>query len=221
MRWARGQPIVRREIWRGAPWLATVVIVVEDGDEFLASYLPEEAPFVLPPSADGRPHPWAGRGRWLGHGVLMLQRPGESYAVWHFWEGPKRRFSGWYLNLQEPYRRTEIGYDTQDLELDIWIPSGGAWRLKDEELVAERVEDGRFTAAQALEIHRLGDEIGHMLDRGEAWWDPAWAAFEPSPEWRAPDFPLGWEGAAAPTAPEAASLGILPPPERARPPGPP
>lgn len=220
MRWASGQPVVRREIWRGAPWFATVVIVVEDGEEFLASYLPEGAPFAFPPSADGRPHPWGGRERWLGHGVLMLQRPGESYAVWHFWEGPTRRFSGWYLNLQEPHRRTEIGYDTQDLELDIWIPSDDAWRLKDEELVAERVEDGRFTAAQALEIHRLGDEIGRMLDRGEAWWDPAWAAFEPRPEWRAPAFPHGWEEVVAPVAPEPARLGILPPPERRVPPGP-
>ena len=131
MGWRRGQIVVRREIWRGTPWLAAPVVVVEDAPDLLATYLPEDARFAFPPSADGRPHPWSGRGSWEGHGVLMLQRPGEAYAVWHFWDGPNRRFSGWYVNLQEPFRRTSIGYDTQDLELDVWIPVDGTWRFKD------------------------------------------------------------------------------------------
>ena len=53
----------------------------------------------------------------------MLQRPGDAYAIWHFWHGPEREFRGWYVNLQEPFRRTAQGYDTQDLELDIWVPA--------------------------------------------------------------------------------------------------
>ena len=44
---------------------------------------------------------------------------------WVFWHGPERAFHGWYLNLQEPFRRTPQGYDTQDLELDIWVPAEG------------------------------------------------------------------------------------------------
>ena len=91
--WARGEAIVRRETWRGRPWLGTVVFVVEDSPDLLATYLPEEAPFGFPdgdwPGPTGR-HPWHGRGTWEGHGVLMLQRPWESYAVWHFWDGPER-----------------------------------------------------------------------------------------------------------------------------------
>ena len=84
--------------------------------------------------------------RWQGHGVLMLQRPGERYAVWHFWHGAERAFAGWYVNLQEPFRRTPIGYDTYDLELDIWIPAAGGWSFKDDELLDVRVQEGRFTA---------------------------------------------------------------------------
>ena len=102
--------------------MCTVVVVVDDSPDLLVTYLPEGAPFSFPRSADGRPHPWLGKERWQGHGVLTLQRPAESYAVWHFWDGPERRFAGWYLNLQRPFRRTPIGYDTQDLELDVWIP---------------------------------------------------------------------------------------------------
>ena len=129
MAWSRGEIVVRREVWRGTPWLAAPVVVVEDAPDLLVTYLPEGAGFAFPPSADGRPHPWSERGAWEGHGVLMLQRPREAYAVWHFWDGPSRRFAGWYVNLQEPFRRTRVGYDTQDLELDVWIPVGEKWRF--------------------------------------------------------------------------------------------
>lgn len=201
MRWEQGERIVRREIWRGQPWFANVVVVVEDTDDLLATYIPEETPFAFPPSADRRPHPWSGRTAWQGHGVLMLQRPGEAVAVWHFWHGPERRFDGWYLNLQEPFRRTAVGYDTQDLELDLWIPLDGGWVFKDEELLDERVRDGRFTREQVVAIQRLGDDVGAMLDRGERWWDEVWSRFEPDPAWRAPSLPEGWDAAPVPSAP--------------------
>jgi hypothetical protein len=83
--------------------------------------------------------------------------PGRGGPVWHFWDGPERRFAGWYLNLEEPIRRTDAGYDTQDLELDIWIPTGEPWRFKDEELLEERIRDGRFTAEQRVAFRALGD----------------------------------------------------------------
>lgn len=194
MLWEPGEQIVRREVWRGQPWLCTVVVVVEDTPEQLVAYLPEEAPFSFPPSADGRPHPWSGKQSWEGHGVLMLHRPGDHYAVWHFWEGPERHFAGWYLNLQEPFRRTPVGFDTMDLELDVWIPVDGPWCFKDEERLYERVRDGRFTEEQAAEIRSVGDELGTTLDRGERWWDERWAEFRPDGSWHAPSWPEGWDG---------------------------
>jgi len=47
------------------------------------------------------------------------------HAIWVFWRGPQREFAGWYVNLQEPFRRTSRGVDTQDLELDIVIAPDG------------------------------------------------------------------------------------------------
>ena len=124
----------------------------------LATYLPEGAPFVF---ADDHPlgdHPWSGRPAWQGHGVLMLQRPGESYAVWHFWDGPDREFAGWYLNIQEPFRRTTLGYDTQDLELDVWAPAEGGWVLKDDDLLDVRVSGG------TVHRHRSRGDQGDRCD---------------------------------------------------------
>jgi hypothetical protein len=196
MSWSEGEIVVRREVWRGSPWMAVSVVVVADGPELLASYLPEGAEFAFAPGGHGLgPHPWLGRGAWRGHGVLMLQRPGEPYAVWHFWNGPERAFAGWYVNLQEPFRRTPIGYDTHDLELDVWIPAAGGWSFKDDELLDVRVGEGRFTAAEAVEIRALGAEIGATLDRGEQWWDPAWSRWRPDPGWAVPVPADGWETA--------------------------
>lgn len=210
MGWRHGDVIVYREVWRGSPWCAAPVVVVEDTSSLLATYLPEEAPFAFPPSADGRPHPWAGKRAWKGHGVLMLRRPGEAVSVWHFWDGPARRFAGWYLNLEEPFRRTAIGFDTQDLELDIWLPVDAPWRFKDEELLEARIDDGRYTRDQVDAIRVLGDELGAMLDRGERWWDERWASFTPDPAWRAPSFPQGWDEAAVPPAPAPSAYRLLP-----------
>jgi hypothetical protein len=174
--------------------MGTSVVVVTDEPGLLATYLPEGAEFAFAEEHALGIHPWHGRPAWQGHGVLMLQRPDESYAVWHFWEGDERAFAGWYLNLQEPFRRTAAGFDTQDLELDVWIPAGGAWSFKDDELLDVRLDEGRFTAAEVGRIRALGDEIGRMLDAGEAWWDEAWSRWRPDPGRRAPaPPPPGWD----------------------------
>jgi hypothetical protein len=207
--WRQGEVIVHREVWRGAPWIAFPVVVVEDAPELLVTYLPEESPFVFPPSADGRPHPWAGKRAWHGNGMLALRRPGEAYSVMHFWNGPGRRFAGWYLNLEEPFRRTAAGYDSQDLELDVWVPVDGPWQLKDSDLLDQRVREGRFADEQAVAIRRVGDELLERLERGERWWDERWASFTPEAGWRAPSFPMGWEATPLTEAPPPSAYRTL------------
>jgi hypothetical protein len=198
MPWKPGESVVRREILHGRPWLATAVLVVADEPGLLASYIPEGAPFGFPegdwPTPSGR-HPWYGRGLWEGHGVLMLQRPDDRYAVWHFWDGPEREFAGWYLNLQEPFHRTALGYDTQDLELDVWIPADGdgGWSFKDDEQLEERVREGRFTAEEIVAIRAEGWRIAAMLDAGEHWWDDSWSRWSPPAGWQPQPLPKGWD----------------------------
>jgi hypothetical protein len=181
--WSEGDVIVRREVRNdGWAWLEFPVVVVRDEPELLATYLPEGAKFTFPPGPEA--HPWTGRTAWRGHGVLMLQRPDEAHAVWAFWEGPEREFAGWYINFQEPFRRTPLGYDTQDLELDIWIPAGDdAWHWKDVEMLAQRVREGRYTRAQVERVRAEGRRVAAELDAGRRWWDPRWALFEPDPAW--------------------------------------
>jgi Protein of unknown function (DUF402) len=187
--WARGDLIVRREVLNdGRAWAEIAVRVVADKDDLLATYIARGAPLVFPPGdwpITGGLHPWHGKERWQGHGVLMLQRPGDAYAVWVFWFGESREFRGWYVNLQEPFRRTETGYDTQDHELDIWVRPDGRWEWKDDELLDVRVDEGRFTLAQAEAIRAEGRRVVELVEVGERWWDDAWAEWRPDPGWDA------------------------------------
>lgn len=201
MRWKPGQAVVRREILGGDPWLGWMVNVVEDTPDLLATYSPPGSPFHFPvgdwPTEDGR-HPWYDYGCWLGQGTLMLQRPEDHYAVWHSWDGPGREFSGWYVNLESPFARTGIGFDTQDFELDIVMAPDRTWALKDVELLWQRHAEGRFTLAEVHYILDLGDTIGQMLDSGSWWWEDAWTAWSPDPEWTIPTMPAEWHSVATP-----------------------
>ena len=190
--WSEGDVVLRREVLNdGRSWAEMPVIVVRDEPELLATYIAENAPLRFPAGAWPTPnglHPWHGKERWHGHGVLTLQRPEEAHAIWVFWSGPERAFHGWYVNVQEPFERRSRGYDTQDLELDIWIPREGRWQWKDDELLEQRFVDGRFTAEQVARARREGLRVAAELDAGRRWWDEAWASWVPDPAWPTPSF---------------------------------
>jgi len=188
-RWQPGGEVVWREVWRGTPWLVQRRRVVRDDPELLAIHIPEGSRFEFPPGSwpwDGG-HPWSkGSGRWDGPGPLILHRLGDAYTVWAFWQGPERAFTGWYVNFQEPLRRTAEGIDTYDQELDIVIAPDGAWRFKDDELMEPWIERGRFTADEVAAIRAEGARVAARLEAGERWWDESWSTWRPDPAWRVP-----------------------------------
>jgi hypothetical protein len=183
-----------RQVWRGRPWAAIPQVVVSDDLGLLVTYLPEGAPFGF---ADGEfpggVHPWAERGRWQGHGTLLLRRPGDRYSVWAFWQGDERRFWGWYVNLEERYRRSAIGFDTLDHELDLWSEDGVTWQLKDEEGVQECVDQGRFDEQEAERIWEDAAAFQAEYERNGPWWDLMWADWAPPADLAIPSLPTGWE----------------------------
>jgi hypothetical protein len=198
MSWARGDLVVHREIAWGRPWVAIPEFVVEDTDDLLLTFIAPGARFGYldgPWPTENGLHPWYPKPHWEGHGVLIAQRPGDPYAVWHFWEGGHRRFASWYLNLQEPFRRSAIGYDTQDYELDIVVQPDGQWLFKDDEKMEARIAQGRYSVDEVVSIREVGRQLGEMLDAKATWWDPALATWEPDPAWIAPQLPSGWETA--------------------------
>lgn len=199
MDWSEGDWVVRREVLSHGVWMGVFTKIIEDTPEHLISYIPEGSPFGFPagswPTPSGK-HPWSDRQCWQGHGCLMIQKPEDAYAVWHFWEGSKREFSCWYINLQEPFRRTSIGYDTQDLELDLVVYPDGRWEIKDDELMDQRVLEGRWTKEQVADIRAVGARIADRLEKGERWWRQEWRNWQPDSAWVVPsELPAGWAAA--------------------------
>jgi len=123
----------------------------------------------------------------------MLRRPDDPYSIWVFWQGDEREFDCWYVNLEEPYRRSAIGVDTLDHILDLCSEDGRIWLRKDEEMLALRVVEGRFTPTEADEIRRSADAFEAEYDRSGPWWDLAWAEWTPPPDMASPGLPEGWE----------------------------
>jgi len=192
-RWRPGDVIVRREVLNdGRVWAEIPVIVVRDDPELLVTYVADGAPLRFPPgdwpTATGL-HPWHGKARWRGPGVLMLQRPGDAYAVWVFRAPVTLEFRGWYINMQEPFRRTADGYDTQDLELDLWLPAPGGLEWKDDDVLEQRVAEGRFTPEQVGATRGEARQLARALAAGNRWWSDEWADWAPDPSWPPPGFP--------------------------------
>ena len=190
MRWQPGDVVVWREAWRGRLYCASPVRVLEDSDESIVVFLAEGTRFVFPPGGwpFGEAHPWAGRGGWTGHGLLIQHRPGSAHTVWHFWEGEERRFAGWYVNMQEPFRRDGRSFETQDQELDIWIRPDGSWEWQDEAELEEWVLRGRFTREEVSEIRAEGERVLAEWPFPTGWED--WA---PDPSWPVPELPATWD----------------------------
>ena len=184
---------MRRDVWHGKAMVGWGGTVVEDTGELLVLHMPEGSPLGFAPDFFGGPHPWSGRDRWSGHGVLQLQRPGDMHAVWVFWAGPGRELAAWYVNIQEPFRRTVIGFDTQDLELDLVVEPDGSWSFKDDEQLEPWVARGRWTREEIAAIRAEGARLGAELDAGRRWWSEEWAAWQPDPSWRPPELPEGWD----------------------------
>jgi Protein of unknown function (DUF402) len=190
--WSAGDVVARRDVWRGQPWVGVAAIVVRDEPGLLALYVPEGAEIAVARGDFPIVHPWSGRTAWQGHGIVQLHRPGDAYSVWVFWDGPDRRFYAWYLNLEEPFRRNELGVDIRDNELDLWSPDGSVWHWKDAELLEQRVAEGLYTPEEAEAIKAEGDRLHAEVSNGGAWWDEAWAEWEPPDDWAPPRLPPGW-----------------------------
>ena len=200
--WRSGDVIVERQVWHGRVVAGIATIVIERSPERLVTYVAPGAEFGFVdgayPGPGGR-HPWHGRPGWSGPGMLQVIDLDRWVSVQHFWTSERdRAFRCWYLNLQEPPRPTPIGFDSQDLELDIVVDPDGRWTLKDDDLLDQRVQEGRWTPAEATAIRRIGQHVVRdVLETGDWWWDRRWADWMP-PHVPPPRLPAGWAEVPAP-----------------------
>lgn len=144
-RFAPGDEVVLRYITRidAVPGMTWPCRVVRDDEELLVLYVPRETIGMtwrrLPGAARELVEtPWR-------RDMLRLMFPGLPYSVWLFWEGEDRAFTGYYVNFEEPFRRTPIGFDTNDHALDIVVAPDFRWMWKDRDEFEALVADGEHS----------------------------------------------------------------------------
>jgi hypothetical protein len=202
-RFEPGETVVLRETLRGKLWAARPMTVVLDTDDLWMFFLPAGNRWLGP--AGTKEHlihlktaaaDWAlEERRWTGSHVASWGWPGAGAAVLHFWDEawvPKH----WYVNVEAPLRRFELGFDTFDHDLDIVVePDRSSWRWKDEDVVADGIRLGVYTSEDETDFRREAERgLRRLLDR-EPPFDREWADWRPDPAWPFPELPEGWRGA--------------------------
>ena len=206
-RWQRGDRITMRYVGhshRHVPGRSGVLqgwpyVVVEDTPDLLALWMPVGTRMKRVDLAD--------RANLLGdliHGehpsdefrrgdCLRLMLPGKPYSIWLHWSrNLPRRFTGWYVNLEASFVRTEIGIDTTDNSLDLVIMPDFTWRWKDAEMTSDWVAVGVFTQAQTEGFFEDGREVVRMAQERLFPFDGSYTDWAPDPEWDVPTVNPGW-----------------------------
>jgi hypothetical protein len=195
-RFAKGDVITWRIIWFGRVWWALPVTVVKDSDT-IALYVAPGTPYKAGGVGEnpGLPPTWQLTDRiWDDHPVLQLSHAGEAHSIWAIWASEGGELAAWYVNLQEPLRRTTIGFDTRDNMLDVVVePDLTTWSWKDEADLDDGVRTGLLSAAKAGEVRREGERVIDLIEAGKPPFDPRWASWLPAFGPAAPELCPGWE----------------------------
>jgi hypothetical protein len=205
-RWQRGDTVVVQDVWQGRLWTARPMTVVADGDEFVALWMPKGTRWqgsVVPPT---RPRPeerserilsclercdWVLEERELGLPLLWHFGAGDCYATTLSWTDAGD-FSGWYVNIQEPLQRTERGFRTMDLLLDVVIQPDGTWSLKDEDEFNAAKSRGIIDGLKAAILRVQARQSVDIMKANEPPFCEPWLSWHPDPTWAAPVLPDGW-----------------------------
>ena len=130
------------------------------------------------------------------HDTLRLMAPGAAHSVWLFWEGkgPSRRLLRYFMNLEEPFRRTATGFDTQDHTLDVVVSPELECRWRDEEEFENHIRLGLYSPDLAVTARAEGQRVIDEIVSGT---HPClrWAQWSPDAEWRVPVLPPAWHSA--------------------------
>lgn len=197
-----GDVVVLRYITSGGRiemcWPCRVAV---DRDDVVALFIAAGSPYKAGPkrtAAEKRRQPRAGLPPdeyvWRND-TLRLLAPGRSHSVSLSWqhEGGTRRLLKYFVNMEEPFRRTAIGFDTQDHTLDIEFTPALAWHWRDEQELANHVAQGFYTAELAAAARAEGERVIDAMRRREHECLRGWAEWSPPPEWRIPAFVVGWD----------------------------
>lgn len=191
-----GTPVVLRSVFADHVGAVFPGVVISDDDTVTAVYQPAGTSVLVRTGRCGGPHGrnmypggWDGGHQlrpWTGSGVLRVHRHGDPWSVWRWREGHTWR-PGCYVNLEEPWRRTTIGFDSQDWILDLVIDGAGVAHRKDDVELDWCEQVGSVTAEHAARVRRAGEQALAAFRAGAFPFDADWDRWSVDPMAVTPD----------------------------------
>jgi hypothetical protein len=201
-RWEPGVVIVYRGASPNSIWYAVPAFVVKDTETQIALFWPAGTRGKWRLKAPGKRVEIRDivetsmelvDNTWVKTDVFVLITPGAAHVIYVMWEEGRRRFLCWYANLQDPIRRTEIGFDTCDHILDVvFEPDRSGWRWKDEGELREAVTLGVFTEETAGKVRAEGERVIQMYEENQPPFCDGWENWSPPEGWGVPVLPDAW-----------------------------
>jgi hypothetical protein len=128
---------------------------------------------------------------WTGDGVLRVHSFGEEWSVWRWLDGSGQWSEHFYLNLEDPWRRTVIGFDSGDWELDV-VGSSASWTYKDEDELQWSEDVGLVEHAWARRTRAAGARASTALEANEWPFNADWNRWLPRVDLKVPVMPVNW-----------------------------
>src|SRR5665213_1041431 len=182
-----------REVFRGKVWTVRPVTVIEDTDENLVSYLAPRTLIDYPVDVE---HGEKCFSMWLSGdwelrkkifmppGMLRIAPHGEPFEVLATVRS-EGGVSSWYVNFQEPLRRTSQGFDTMDETIDLLVaPDFSSWQRRDDDELELATSMGVYDQADARRLRDNCASVERSLMTGTVPWNPGWH------DWKPPKSPL-------------------------------
>jgi hypothetical protein len=200
--WSSGNHVLYREIAHGKVWTARPVTVIQDTYDLIGLYFRNNTHWKVCAPSDPETdllHCKANLRQWhlndavwsYGDTVFLIS-PGKAHAVHVMWD-PLQRFVGWYVNLQEPVRRTGLGFDFLDQELDIVVSPDLDWQWKDKNHLEQAQDLGLFSPEQVRAILQEGQQVVVNIQVKAVPFDGSWNDWGPPTDWSTPGLPEGWD----------------------------
>jgi hypothetical protein len=164
-------------------------ILVERTDEHVVLFQPAGTVWRRARGARGGPrgrnllleYPLTGHDdvEWIGDGVVRVHRFGEPWSVWRWIDHNGQWRDDFYVNLEDPWRQTSVGFDSGDWVLDLVARSDRSWRYKDLDELAwiESLEpNGTWVPA----VRSAGIQASVAIEEGSWPLDADWDAWIPA-----------------------------------------
>ena len=136
--------------------------------------------------------PWRWRElEWTGEGVVRVHHFGEPWSVWRWVSADGNWLPQQYVNLEDPWRPTPLGFDSGDWILDLVVDALGQWQYKDADELEWAERSGLVTPDWAARTREAGAKAVERIEAGGFGID--WDAIRPNIGWVLPTLPAGWD----------------------------